>query len=76
MSNIKQYENICTSLIKLLEVDEQTSKKISNYILDYGVENFLKNIELMDFTVDITNKLLAVQDILMYVQNATARYGG
>ncbi|SKC66500.1 hypothetical protein [Maledivibacter halophilus] len=76
MNKIKEYEAICKSLINLLDIDEKSNLKITQYINNYGVVNFFKNTELMELPEDAHKKLQAIQDVLFYIENVDSRHGG
>jgi hypothetical protein len=76
MNKTKQYEAICESLIELLEINEECNIKIGQYIKDYGVVNFFKNMDFIELD-DVTHKKLqAIQDVLFYIENVDSRQGG
>lgn len=62
--NLTEYKYIIYLLEQLLEMDVNTEEKIKGYIENFGIDNFLKNIELMDLPYDILEKLESLKQII------------
>jgi hypothetical protein len=62
--NLKEYKYISYLLGQLLELDIYTEEKITGYIENFGVDNFLKNIILMDLPYDVLEKLESLEQII------------
>ena len=62
--NLKEYKYISSLLGQLLELDIYTEEKITGYIENFGVDNFLKNIILMDLPYDVLEKLESLEQII------------
>lgn len=62
--NLTEYKYISSLLGQLLELDIDTEEKITGYIENFGVDNFLNDIELMDLPYDVLEKLESLEQII------------
>ncbi len=62
--NLTEYKYIASLLAQLLELDIDTEEKVTGYIENFGIDNFLKDIELMDLPYDILEKLESLEQII------------
>lgn len=62
--NEKIKKEFAAGLIKLLDADDATAKKIVNCIEAHGIESFLANIENMGFPAETEMKLQTLKAIL------------
>lgn len=62
--NLNEYKHIISLLVQLLEVDMDTEEKITEYIETFGVDNFLRDYELMDLPYDTLEKLESLAEII------------
>lgn len=62
--NLTEYKYISSLLGQLLELDIDTEEKITGYIENFGIDNFLNDIELMDLPYDVLEKLESLEQII------------
>lgn len=62
--NLNEYKHIISLLVQLLELDMDTEEKITEYIETFGVDNFLRDYELMDLPYDTLEKLESLEEII------------
>jgi|GEM_PF-2072372 len=62
--NLNEYKHIISLLVQLLELDMDTEEKITEYIETFGVDNFLRDYELMDLPYDTLEKLESLAEII------------
>jgi hypothetical protein len=62
--NLNEYKHIISLLVQLLELDMDTEEKITEYIETFGIDNFLKDFELMDLPYDTLEKLESLEEII------------
>lgn len=62
--DLDSYKYISLLLGQLIEPDINTEEKITGYIESFGIDNFLKNIEMMDLPYDILEKLESLEQII------------
>ncbi|VYT81566.1 hypothetical protein [Clostridium butyricum] len=62
--NLTEYKYISSLIGQLLELDIDTEEKITGYIENFGVDNFLNDIELMDLPYDVLEKLESLEQII------------
>lgn len=64
--NRDNYKYISSLIAQLLELDIDTEEKITGYIENYGVDNFLKDYDKMDLPYEIYEKL---ESLGMIIEN-------
>ena len=71
---IKQadYERASLLLGKLFEVEADSTDQINMCMGHYGIDEFFKNLETFDFSVDVFKKLEAVRMILLGLEEDAA----
>lgn len=62
--NRDDYKYISSLIAHLLELDADTEEKITGYIENYGVDNFLKDYDKMELPYDAYEKLESLGLIL------------
>ncbi|MCY6356201.1 hypothetical protein [Clostridium sp. ZS2-4] len=62
--NLNEYKHIISLLVQLLELDMDTEEKITEHIETFGVDNFLRDYELMDLPYDTLEKLESLEEII------------
>lgn len=62
--NLNEYKHIISLLVQLLELDMDTEERITEYIETFGVDNFLRDYELMDLPYDTLEKLESLAEII------------
>lgn len=63
------YERASQLLGKLFEVDTDVTEEINRYIQHYGVSDFFKNLENLDFSASVFKKLNAVRLVLFGMED-------
>lgn len=64
--NRDNYKYISSLIAQLLELDIDIEEKITGYIENYGVDNFLKDYDKMDLPYEIYEKL---ESLGMIIEN-------
>ncbi|KOF56372.1 MAG: hypothetical protein GX895_10005 [Clostridiales bacterium] len=64
--NRDNYKYISSLIAQLLELDIDTEEKITGYIENYGVDNFLKDYDKMELSYEIYEKL---ESLGMIIEN-------
>ncbi|PWL55812.1 MAG: hypothetical protein DBY38_00530 [Clostridium cadaveris] len=64
--NRDNYKYISSLIAQLLELDVDTEEKITGYIENYGVDNFLKDYDKMDLPYGAYEKL---ESLGMIIEN-------
>ncbi len=64
--NRNNYKYISSLIAQLLELDIETEEKITGYIENYGVDNFLKDYDKMELPYDTYEKL---ESLGMIIEN-------
>ena len=62
--NRDNYKYISSLIGQLLELDIYTEEKITGYIENYGIDNFLKDYDKMELSYEICEKLESLGLIL------------
>lgn len=62
--NRDNYKYISSLIAQLLEFDIDTEEKITGYIENYGVDNFLKDYDKMELPYEAYEKLESLELIL------------
>ncbi len=62
--NRDNYKYISSLIAQLLELDIDTEEKITGYIENYGVDNFLKDYDKMELPYEIYEKLESLEMII------------
>ncbi|MBP2033413.1 hypothetical protein J2Z42_002116 [Clostridium algifaecis] len=64
--NRDNYKYISSLIAQLLELDIDTEEKITSYIENYGVDNFLRDYDKMELPYDTYEKL---ESLGMIIEN-------
>ncbi len=64
--NRDNYKYISSLVAQLLELDIDTEEKITSYIENYGVDNFLRDYDKMELSYDTYEKL---ESLGMIIEN-------
>ncbi|WP_055668291.1 hypothetical protein [Desnuesiella massiliensis] len=64
--NRDNYKYISSLIAQLLELDIDTEEKITGYIENYGVDNFIKDYDKMELPYDTYEKL---ESLGMIIEN-------
>ena len=62
--NRDNYKYISSLISQLLELDIDTEEKITGYIENYGVDNFLKDYDKMELPYETYEKLESLEMII------------
>ncbi|WP_027626199.1 hypothetical protein [Clostridium lundense] len=62
--NRDNYKYISSLIAQLLELDIDTEEKITGYIENYGVDNFLKDYDKMELPYETYEKLESLEMII------------
>ena len=68
--NRDNYKYISSLIAQLLELDIDTEEKITGYIENYGVDNFLKDYDKMELSYEIYEKLESLGMIIENMEGA------
>ncbi|MBC2579409.1 hypothetical protein [Clostridium sp. DJ247] len=74
--DLYSYKYISSLVAQLLELDIDTEEKITGYIENFGIDNFLKDIELMDLPYEILEKLESLEQIIEALEEENEKNGG
>jgi dissimilatory sulfite reductase (desulfoviridin) alpha/beta subunit len=62
-----EYQKAAKIIAKLMELDEETKKKISEQIQSFGIGHFLENLGAFNFSDEVMDKLQALYIVLRYI---------
>lgn len=74
--NRNSYKYISSLIAQLLELDIDTEEKITGYIEHYGIDNFLKDYDKMEFRYEIYEKLDSLGLVLRTLNEQKVNFKG